>query len=239
MASLYLITFENGKSYVGVATLFKKRVREHTGLARRGEGYALHKAIAKNNFNFATQELAKGDFEEMLALERFAIKFLNCKVPFGYNLTDGGDGTVGVEFSKERRRAISERMKGNSHTLGLKVQSPRCGWSHTEDAKSKISIGNIGRVASEFTKERMSVSARKRFENPEQRALISKRMKENHPSPKGSVNAKKISEAHKGKVWCNDGERSKFCKPEAVPSGWKFGRLLRRSDTYDLRHAAQ
>ena len=34
------------------------------------------------------------------------------------NLTDGGDGTIGIEFSQERKDKISKANKGNKFALG-------------------------------------------------------------------------------------------------------------------------
>jgi len=67
---------------------------------------------------------------------------------FGYNICVGGDGTSGVFFSEEVRKAISERMKGeNNPNYGGKTNTPEAtekraaklrGKKHSEEHKQKI-----------------------------------------------------------------------------------------------------
>lgn len=69
------------------------------------------------------------------------------------NMTDGGDGILGVIFSEETRKKMSENLKGNKRFLGQK---------HSEERKlkmSKVHKGNkyfLGKKHSEKTRSKMS-----------------------------------------------------------------------------------
>lgn len=52
--------------------------------------------------------------------EKELIKLYNCKAPFGYNLTDGGEGTLGIEVSEEIRQKRSENMSGSKNITAKK-----------------------------------------------------------------------------------------------------------------------
>lgn len=76
-------------------------------------------------------------------LEKFYIKRLNTLSPFGYNLTEGGEGSQGMKMSEESRLKLSISKKGTRHT---------------DEAKRKVSIANIGKIVSPETRRRMSES---------------------------------------------------------------------------------
>lgn len=50
-------------------------------------------------------------FNEAKTKERFYIKFYNSKSPNGYNLTDGGEGTLNWKPSEEFKKQISKTQK--------------------------------------------------------------------------------------------------------------------------------
>lgn len=49
--------------------------------------------------------------EEAKEIEKYLIRICDSKVPHGYNMTDGGDGTLGAEMSPEARAKIGEASK--------------------------------------------------------------------------------------------------------------------------------
>lgn len=104
---IYKITnLLNGKIYIGQTT--KDNPNYY------GSGRLIKKSIKKNGIeNFKKEILSYCKNRNNLnELENFYISYFNCKVPNGYNLTDGGEGCVGVEFSKERRQNIANRFSG-------------------------------------------------------------------------------------------------------------------------------
>lgn len=79
------------------------------------------------------------------------------------NLTDGGDGAIGL--SKEKRERISKARKGRKHTEESKEKmsksrlgekNPNYGKTRSRETKEKISKANRGRKLSEETKRKMS-----------------------------------------------------------------------------------
>ncbi len=122
---LYVITnLVNGKMYIGISVDYQKRWREH----RSGHGsklvfYAIRKYGIKN-FEFTV--ICKGLEDYIKEMEIRSIRMLNTKAPNGYNISEGGSGTIGVIPSKETRKKMSEAHNG-------KVCGP-----HKEATKRKI-----------------------------------------------------------------------------------------------------
>jgi hypothetical protein len=96
-------------------------------------------------------------------VEMFYISFLNTKAPFGYNLTDGGEGRQGYKLSEEAKKRISEKNSGKVMSVEQRLQiskrhrgtkrPPR-----SEETKKRISIAHIGRVATEETRRKQSLA---------------------------------------------------------------------------------
>jgi hypothetical protein len=101
----------NGKTYIGQTT---KDVVDYLG-----SGVILSKAIKKyGRENFEKEEIASCYTKKDLDfLEKFFIRYFNCKVPNGYNLTDGGEGLVNPSTEVRERIGISsrQRFKGKSY----------------------------------------------------------------------------------------------------------------------------
>lgn len=125
---IYLITNNiNGKIYIG------KHSTNNIDDEYMGSGVLIKNAIQKYGIeNFTKEYLAFCDTEEKLNyLEKFYIKKYNAREN-GYNLTDGGDGVVGIKFgpmTEEHKQKLSEAQKryckehgnqnaGKHHTFG-------------------------------------------------------------------------------------------------------------------------
>lgn len=112
-AYIYKITdTRNGKAVVG----------KHNG--KQNSYYTssliINKIIAKHGDEKAKKFLKReiiveGDFNELLLaeLEKHYIRLYNTKTPYGYNLTDGGEGACGLVHKKEVLHKLSESMKKN------------------------------------------------------------------------------------------------------------------------------
>jgi len=137
----------NGKTYIGQTKgKLSQRLGEHIGKNLSYIGKALNK-YGLESFTISIIDYA--DSKEVLSeKERYWIKTLNCRVPNGYNLTDGGEGTINL--SLEARKKISEANKGRPSLMK--------GKHHSEEAKRKISEGNKGLRRSEETKKKMSMA---------------------------------------------------------------------------------
>ena len=111
---IYKITNKfNCKDYIGqtVQTL-KERFKQHTK-ADSVIGHAIRKYGRKN---FTIEVIEECETREQLnEREIFWIAFFNCKVPNGYNYTDGGQGATeqfgeknfGLRFSTAERRTAT------------------------------------------------------------------------------------------------------------------------------------
>ena len=154
----------NGKKYIGITC------QNPEDRWRNGEGYKnsfiFYKAIKKYTWDGFEHEILYSNISEKEAKEKevelIALYKTNCckyKEPYyGYNMTDGGEGTIGWTPSEETRKKISEsrkklylsdsppqmnlpHYKGEGH--------PMFGRHHTEEAKRKVSVANKGRFVGE------------------------------------------------------------------------------------------
>ena len=98
---------KNGKGYVGkTEKKLKTRIKEHCYFNKKN--IYIDSAIKKHdksNFNITILECCETDIGEC---EKYWIKHLETKYPFGYNLTDGGDGKSGFSLTEETKLKISK-----------------------------------------------------------------------------------------------------------------------------------
>lgn len=96
----------NSKCYIGVTTQqLKKRLRYHRNNSATYIGRAIKKYGWENFKVEILEECASPD--ELFKREIYWIKTLNTKVPNGYSLTDGGEGSPGTACSEELKLAKS------------------------------------------------------------------------------------------------------------------------------------
>lgn len=139
---LYMHIFPNKKVYVGItkSTLARRWAR--------GKGYSrqplLFSAILKYGWDNIQHILIRDGMtkEQAIKAEQDTIKkFRSNDANFGYNLTEGGEGTVGVKRGKE----ASERMRNYNLTR-----------NYDEAMRQKLREANLGKKASAETKAKMS-----------------------------------------------------------------------------------
>lgn len=115
--AVYVITnIVNGKQYVGITGELKMRWYRHRKAG--GSSPALHAAIRAygvDNFVF-THLMDVFNIEYAKEIEQELIASKGTKVPFGYNLTDGGEGTLGISQSQVTRQKKSESGKKRRHS---------------------------------------------------------------------------------------------------------------------------
>jgi len=92
-------------SYIGQTTKsLKDRKKEHMIKANHTDFY-FHRALKKYDKNRFEWEIIKKckNYKELIHLEQLFIKQFNTKVPNGYNMTDGGEGTLNRIIRDETR----------------------------------------------------------------------------------------------------------------------------------------
>ena len=102
----------DGKIYVGKTTRkLRKRIMEHLQNCRISYFDRAIRKYGLENFDISILEECE-TIDELNEREKFWIRELNCKIPNGYNLTDGGEGIVGYHVPPELCQKRSENRKG-------------------------------------------------------------------------------------------------------------------------------
>jgi hypothetical protein len=118
----------NGKGYVGktVQTMeFRRACHQKDAIANRG--YYFHKALRKYGFDaFEWSVLYEdGDNDVLCIMETRMIRRLGTKIPNGYNMTDGGEGIVGMPEESRLRQIESNKTReysvGTRRKIGISV----------------------------------------------------------------------------------------------------------------------
>lgn len=114
MGCLYQLTSPAGKRYLGITTkTAEQRFASHIAAMFCGRRGALYSALRKykpGNFKIETLVIAN-DWDYLANLETRAIAAFETKAPFGYNLTNGGEGVIGYELDEIDRKAISNAQR--------------------------------------------------------------------------------------------------------------------------------
>lgn len=105
----------NGMSYVGktIFDLAHRRSRHINNALNNRDNIYFHNAIKKygaDNFDWDVVDEC-GDIDELNRLEIYYIGFFD-SFNNGYNMTKGGDGSVGYELTESHKQKISEACKG-------------------------------------------------------------------------------------------------------------------------------
>lgn len=111
----------NGKFYIGSSVNLRKRLYEHQRLLRLGkhENYHLQNAFTKygeENFKFEIIEVLESVPENVRVLRDletvYIQKYKTYDQSIGYNVIQGGIGTINTPCSEEKRKKISKSNKG-------------------------------------------------------------------------------------------------------------------------------
>ena len=163
---VYLIWCKvNGKRYVGQTVQpLKKRFKDH---AKCKSNMLIGKAIQKygrENFYCGVIKTCASK-AEMDYWEKHFIIALKSKVPYGYNMTDGGEGTVGWKPSPEYCARQSARFSGE--------KNPRYGKKNTLEHQAKIVAANLGAKRTPETCKNISEALKGKKHTQERCANIS------------------------------------------------------------------
>lgn len=146
---VYVHTSPSGKKYVGITSLKpNQRWKNGMGYMKRNEDgsyaqQAMAYAIIKYpDWNLWQHEIVIEDAteEDAKQLEIELIQFYKTRdADFGYNMTDGGEGTPGKSVSDETKQKISNALKGKM--VGEK--NPNYG-NHKMAGNNNPNYGNTG-----------------------------------------------------------------------------------------------
>lgn len=159
----------NNKKYIGRTIHPEGRYKSH--VYNKHPTSLIDRAIKKYGIDSFTYDILCDNVpeEQLNILERKYIKEYDCLTPNGYNLTEGGEGTLGWVPSEETKNKIREATieynKNNENSFK--------GHKHSEETKNKI--GNktkewykthkhplLGKHHSEETKKKLSIAAHNR-----------------------------------------------------------------------------
>lgn len=215
---IYKVTNKtNGMSYIGqtVYSLNTRKSKHIWDALNSVSNMYFSRALKKYGVDsFDWDIIAEcGDMDELNRLEIYYIGYYNT-YNNGYNLTLGGDGSVGYKFTEEVLKERSKTRKGKY----IGENSPNYGKHFTEETRRKMSEAHKGQIAwnkdktgiySEKTKRKMSelrieLGLSKGKNNPmfgkkhteESNRKNSEAHKDKHPTEK---TRQKMSEAKKGK----------------------------------------
>lgn len=146
----------NEKCYIGqtVRKLYK-RICDHRCSARRNNDNSyFHNALRKyGTKHFKWEVLCECKTKEELdEMEFHYIKQYNSYSSKGYNLSFGGEGSVGRVFSKESKKRMSDLAK--KRFRNSKEKHPRCGKHLSEETKKRIGKYHKGKKISDEMKKR-------------------------------------------------------------------------------------
>jgi group I intron endonuclease len=213
MKLYFIINKLNSKVYIGkTERSINKRWTEHKKCSKSGSKYHLHSSMRMhgiNNFVICEIPTIVNSIDELNKYEKSLIEFFGTNNPkYGYNLTEGGEGTTG--------HTVSEEVKYRLRIFNLGKQSPNKVKLLTQEQRLLCGVQNIGRKPSEYNKQRTRETFLGKHLGDEHRGKISDSNKGNKPSLLAIQNSvayrkgKKLSDSHKEKLrlaW----ERRKQC----------------------------
>lgn len=156
-----IINKVNNKVYIGITSKgISARWKEHLYNAEHGCPFKLHNAIrkyGKENFSIELIDFCNS-WEELEEKEKLYIsEYKSLQDEFGYNMTEGGDGTFGRHHSEETREKIRQKATGREVTETTRFKLSEAGKVLTEARKAYWESGKIGssrkRPVLQYTKD--------------------------------------------------------------------------------------
>ena len=208
----------NKKKYIGITSQNPKDRWGKNG-NEYSDRYSFGKAIKKYGWDNFKHIVLYTSFSEDDAKwkEKLLIKLFNCKIPNGYNMTDGGDGVIGIEWTDERKEQHSKLMKEimNNPNMKQKVSIAQTGKKlsketiekmsnrmrgvkRSDEFKQKMKTARLGYKHSEETKKKISETKRNRPLSDKQKEHLKLMSHNNIGRPCSKEARKKISQSLQG-----------------------------------------
>lgn len=242
MGTLYKLTSPSGKSYIGISSKttearWKKHVEHALGKRASGVLYAALRKYGSDSFKVETLIIAD-DWAYLCDLEKKVIRLYNTKAPFGYNVSDGGEGVLGPRSGEVKVRISSAQKKRfqNPEQRALMAQYAA---KSAEIAKARHAAQRINGLA---PWEQRKHDSTLRNGSPEHRALISERTKAAMATPevKAKIAAavaqksaspewrEKISKSKTGKKIGPRSEETKRKQSEGMKAAWARRKAIKQ-----------
>ena len=182
----------NNKVYIGITSKYPEERWGVNGSNYRNKQTVFYRAIQKYGWDNFEHIIFMDNLNEYQAkhIEKLLIALYrtNCtkyKNPdMGYNMTDGGDGVVGMVYSPETRQRLSYLASNRSEETRQKI---------SEAAKERLANPEnhpmYGKNHTEETKEKIGEKTRDRFKVPENNPMYGKKHTEE--------SKKKIGDGHR------------------------------------------
>jgi len=205
---------KNDKCYVGYDSKWPKRRYEHKQSMKEGD-QVFYRALRKygwRSFDWEVIYQSKDAEHTLKEMEPFFIRENNSCIHFdnsnGYNMTEGGEGTIGYKHTVKTRTLIGRMLKGK--TKGRK-KGPRT-LQHRLNLKRALKGGtpwNKGKTTGQvpWNKGKTGVYSAETL----QRMIASANAREPH-----------------GCKWWNDGVQDYYVPDDQVQPGWVEGRYYRK-----------
>lgn len=214
---VYIITNTvNGKRYVGKTS--EKRWNDRmSGHRTRGNGSRrskIHRAIVKYGWeSFSARPVYYSDSESAaLAREMWFIKNLGTS-DYGYNITRGGEGILGMKHSAETRKKMSataRRRISEDPGLGHRIADLAKSWRETISDTDRVKLNKV-----------LSDAAKSRWANLDERRKMSERKR--LPDTTIDEIVRLLSVGHSGRMVARE-----LGVSEAVVSGVRTGKRQER-----------
>ena len=194
MAIIYKITNKvDNKCYIGFTTkTLEFRWTKHVKDAERGSELFFHRAIRKYGpESFYKEILTESDNEEFLLNimeSQYIAMYKSNNSDYGYNMTSGGESTLGHKHSEETKQKLREQRLGE--------KSPIFGKKQSQEHKEKRKLFRSGEDHPRTGKTSWNKGIPR---TEEERKKISESHKGKKMPPRSPEHSRKISEANKGK----------------------------------------
>lgn len=141
---IYKATFPNQKSYIGQTRFsLEKRKLQHLKKSNGKYNVIFIKAIRKYGWENVQWEIIENNISDINILnerEQFNILKYDTFMPNGYNMTLGGDGSLGKQVSQITKKKLRDANIGKKLTNKHKnkISNSHIGLKHTKETKEII-----------------------------------------------------------------------------------------------------
>lgn len=186
MGVLYKLTAPSGKSYIGITSFdVSRRVDEHARAAAKGVDTALYAAIRKHGLlAFSTEILGHSEsWPELCEMEKVAILEHGTYAPSGYNMTEGGDGVIGIPPESKRRHREKSAKAATRAWATSEMRNRRAAVFATDGFKERHRQATAAGTRRAYKNEAVRQALRNSRKDPKYRARVSASMTERWKDP--------------------------------------------------------